>query len=50
VSADPHRQHHPFAAEVRRLMPALTHCRSYVCYSRPGLHDKMGQDFDATGL
>ena len=30
------RQHHPFAAEVRRLMLALTHGRSYVCYSRPG--------------
>ncbi|WFU36309.1 MOSC and FAD-binding oxidoreductase domain-containing protein [Bradyrhizobium brasilense] len=43
------RQHHPFAAEVRRLMPALTHGRSYVCYSRPGSQDKMGQDFDATG-
>ncbi|TMH35944.1 MAG: MOSC domain-containing protein, partial [Betaproteobacteria bacterium] len=25
------RQHHPFAAEVRRLMLALTHGRSYVC-------------------
>ena len=43
------RQHHPFAAEVRRLMLALTHGRSYVCYSRPGSHDKMGEDFDATG-
>ena len=43
------RQHHPFAAEVRRLMSALTHGRSYVCYSRPGSQDKMGQDFDATG-
>jgi ferredoxin-NADP reductase/MOSC domain-containing protein YiiM len=43
------RQHHPFAAEVRRLMPALTHGRSYVSYSRPGSQDKMGQDFDATG-
>jgi ferredoxin-NADP reductase len=43
------RQHHPFAAEVRRLMPALTHGRSYVCYSRPGPHDKMGEDFNATG-
>jgi ferredoxin-NADP reductase/MOSC domain-containing protein YiiM len=43
------RQHHPFAAEVRRLMPALTHGRSYVCYSRPGSRDKMGEDFDATG-
>ena len=30
------RQHHPFAAEVRRLMRALPHGRSYVCYSRPG--------------
>src|SRR5262249_47557701 len=39
----------PFAAEVRRLMPALTHGRSYVCYSRPGSQDKKGQDFDATG-
>jgi ferredoxin-NADP reductase len=43
------RQHHPFAAEVRRLMPALIHGRSYVCYSRPGSQDKMSQDFDATG-
>jgi MOSC domain-containing protein YiiM/ferredoxin-NADP reductase len=43
------RQHHPFAAEVRRLMPALIHSRSYVCYSKPGSHDRMGEDFDATG-
>jgi ferredoxin-NADP reductase/MOSC domain-containing protein YiiM len=43
------RQHHPFAAEVRRLMLALAHGRSYVCYSRPGSHDKTGEDFDATG-
>ncbi len=43
------REHHPFAAEVRRLMPPLTHGRSYVCYSRPGSGDKMGKDFDATG-
>jgi ferredoxin-NADP reductase/MOSC domain-containing protein YiiM len=43
------RQHHPFAAEVRRLMLALTHGRSYVCYSRPGSRDRMGADFDATG-
>jgi ferredoxin-NADP reductase len=42
-------QHHPFAAEVRRLMLALPRGRSYVCYSRPGPHDKMGEDFDATG-
>jgi ferredoxin-NADP reductase len=42
-------EHHPFAAEVRRLMLALTHGRSYVCYSRPGSRDKIGKDFDATG-
>jgi len=42
-------QHHPFAAEVRRLMLALTHGHSYVCYSRPGSVDKMGEDFDASG-
>jgi ferredoxin-NADP reductase/MOSC domain-containing protein YiiM len=43
------REHHPFSAEVRRVMSALTHGRSYVCYSRPGSRDKMGEDFDATG-
>jgi ferredoxin-NADP reductase/MOSC domain-containing protein YiiM len=43
------RQHHPFAAEVRRLMLALAHGRSYVCYSRPTLRDKIGEDFDAIG-
>jgi ferredoxin-NADP reductase/MOSC domain-containing protein YiiM len=43
------RQHHPFAAEVRHLMLALSHGRSYVCYSAPGSRDKMGEDFDATG-
>jgi len=43
------RQHHPFAAEVRHLMLALARGRSYVCYSRPGSRDKMGEDFDAVG-
>src|SRR6478736_287804 len=43
------RQHHPFAAEVRRLMPALAHGRLYVCYSRPASRDRMGEDFDAAG-
>jgi len=43
------REHHPFAAEVRGLMLALTHGRSHVCYSKPGSRDKMGEDFDATG-
>jgi ferredoxin-NADP reductase/MOSC domain-containing protein YiiM len=42
-------QHHPFAAEVRRLMLALRHGRSFVCYSRPNSRDKVGEDFDATG-
>src|SRR5262249_51573956 len=42
-------QHHPFAAEVRPLMLALPHGRSYVCYSRPGPRDKMGEDFDGAG-
>jgi ferredoxin-NADP reductase/MOSC domain-containing protein YiiM/ferredoxin len=42
-------RHHPFAAEVRRLMPALAHGHSHVCYSRPGSRDKMGEDFNAIG-
>jgi ferredoxin-NADP reductase/MOSC domain-containing protein YiiM len=42
-------QHHPFAAEVRRLMLALQRGRSYVCYSRPDSRDKPGENFDATG-
>jgi ferredoxin-NADP reductase/MOSC domain-containing protein YiiM/ferredoxin len=43
------RQHHPFADEVRRLMPLLARGRAYVCYSRPGPHDAVGEDFDAVG-
>jgi ferredoxin-NADP reductase/MOSC domain-containing protein YiiM len=43
------RQHHPFAAEVRRLMVALPHGLSYVCYSRPDSHDTLHEDFDAAG-
>jgi MOSC domain-containing protein YiiM/ferredoxin-NADP reductase len=42
-------EHHPFGAEVRRLMLALTHGRSYVCYSRPDSRDRVGKDFDAAG-
>ncbi len=42
-------QHHPFAAEVRRLMLALPRGRSYVCYSTPGSNDTMTEDFDASG-
>jgi ferredoxin-NADP reductase/MOSC domain-containing protein YiiM len=43
------REHHPFAAEVRGLMSALAQGRSYVCYSRPGSGDKLGEDFNAVG-
>jgi ferredoxin-NADP reductase/MOSC domain-containing protein YiiM/ferredoxin len=43
------RQHHPFAVEVRRLIAALPHGRSYVCYSRPASSDRMPDDFDAAG-
>ncbi|PYX52190.1 MAG: sulfurase [Acidobacteria bacterium] len=43
------RRHHPFADEVSRLMRALTNGRSHVCYSEPGLNDRMGEDFDASG-
>ena len=43
------RAHHPFAAEVRRLTQTLPRCRSYVCFSRPGLPDQLGEDFDAAG-
>jgi ferredoxin-NADP reductase/MOSC domain-containing protein YiiM/ferredoxin len=42
-------RHHPFDAEVRRLMPALIHGRHYVCYSRSDQRDKMGEGFDAVG-
>ena len=43
------REHHPFAGEVHRLMTALGHGRSRVCYSAPGSRDRMPEDFDATG-
>jgi ferredoxin-NADP reductase/MOSC domain-containing protein YiiM/ferredoxin len=43
------RQHHPFVTEVRGLVRALAHGRSYVCYSKPGAQDQIGEDFDAIG-
>lgn len=43
------RVHHAFAAEVRRVMPALAHGRSYICYSKPGPDERLGADFDAIG-
>ena len=42
-------EHHPFASEVRGLMGALDHGRSYVCYSKPDSRDALGADFDAAG-
>jgi MOSC domain-containing protein YiiM/ferredoxin-NADP reductase len=41
--------HHPFAAEVRRLMPTLAHGRSYVCYSQPDSQDEARKAFDGSG-
>ena len=42
-------KHIPFVAEVRRLMSNLAHGRSYVCFSRPEVTDRLGTDFDASG-
>jgi len=42
-------QHHPFAAEVRRLLGGLTHGRRWVCYSAPGPADTMPGDYDVSG-
>jgi ferredoxin-NADP reductase len=43
------RQQDSLAAEVRDLMGALPHGRSFVCFSRPGAADRIGTDFDAVG-
>lgn len=40
---------HPFAAEARALLASLPNVRTYVCYSRPGVHDLEGRDFDRAG-
>jgi ferredoxin-NADP reductase/MOSC domain-containing protein YiiM/ferredoxin len=41
--------HHPFAAEVRRLLLTLPHSRGYVCYSQPASEDVLATDFNAAG-
>lgn len=41
--------HHPFAAEVGRLLLALGNARRHVCYSQPRPEDAVGTDFDAIG-
>jgi ferredoxin-NADP reductase/MOSC domain-containing protein YiiM len=42
-------EHHPFAAEVHRLLLALPQSRGLVCYSRPGAQDRIGEAFDRAG-
>jgi ferredoxin-NADP reductase/MOSC domain-containing protein YiiM len=43
------RDEHPFAQESRGLVQAMPHTHSRILYSRPGLDDRLGLDFDATG-
>jgi len=40
---------HSFAAESRALLASLPNARSHVCYSRPGIGDVEGRDFDTIG-
>ena len=42
-------EEHPFAGESRDLTKALSHGRRFIAYSRPGLPDRLGVDFDASG-
>lgn len=43
------RDEHPFAQESRVLLRALPHSHAYICYSRPSVKDRLGQDYDAAG-
>jgi ferredoxin-NADP reductase/MOSC domain-containing protein YiiM len=43
------RDEHPFAMESRALIQSLPLGRSYICYSRPGVIDRLGEDYDAPG-
>ena len=43
------RDEHPFAMESRALIKSLPLGRSYICYSRPSVSDRLGQDYDAPG-
>jgi ferredoxin-NADP reductase len=40
---------HPFAEEARRLLKALAHGHSYICYSSPDPQDRPDVDFDTAG-
>jgi ferredoxin-NADP reductase/MOSC domain-containing protein YiiM len=42
-------RHHPFGAEVDRLLRALPHGRRHVCFSSPEPGTVPGSDFDAVG-
>jgi len=42
-------EHHPLAAEVRKLIQTLSRGRVYICYSRPRSEDEPGRDFDVAG-
>jgi ferredoxin-NADP reductase/MOSC domain-containing protein YiiM len=43
------RDEHPFAMESQALIKSLPLGRGYICYSRPGVRDRLGQDYDAPG-
>ena len=43
------RDDHPFAEEALNLIKSLPSAKSYVEYSRPGLEDRVGIDFDVAG-
>jgi ferredoxin-NADP reductase/MOSC domain-containing protein YiiM len=40
---------HPFAAEVQSLLDTLPQSHSFTAYSKPGVGDQMGKDFDISG-
>jgi len=41
------RNDHPFAEESRALLQKLPQGRSHIAYSRPGLQDRLDQDYDS---
>jgi len=40
---------HPFAEESRVLLRTLVNSRSHIVYSKPGLRDELGVDYDSVG-
>jgi ferredoxin-NADP reductase/MOSC domain-containing protein YiiM/ferredoxin len=40
---------HPFAVESRTLIKSLPRGRGYICYSQPGVNDRLQQNYDAPG-